>query len=653
MKWDHENWPHHFHGVRLLPVQPGKLEFARAVRAHLEAFDPGAVVVEIPRFAQSAWVEAVDMLPKLSAVCIGESDDLRWLIVEPADAMVEATRWAREHEKEVVCAALSMESAEPNPYRTLDTMGIEGIGYAASMALLLGGAVDDDGTESPSSMALAAAACQACERFQTVALVVSLARFASVRAALSREVAEPWTRRPRMPCRVEPLHPACYGNVLGESPFIQACWERGRRGESVCPYEPPGGKRNRGAVLTFPGTSERKATKASAEQAELAIEQQAIDRGEDLLSKNRLIYRLVQQAVRFSRERSGSRPTHSERRLLHRYAQRLALIDGRLVPDLFDLVVAARGTVDDRFARDLLALAIHWPWAPEPEQGVRLSAADLGLTTKSLELHPELGRLSRDGALRDALRQAQQRPPTLGGICSHPPEDLIVEALGAEMRAIGSEQVARGGERVEPFTCSMLDGLDARETLRRYAVDGRPWVRERHAVRAEVGAVVVIFDEEDDDSAADREAWEARFPWCEVWLGEHQNESDMAFFSTDPSDGTIYPGIYRAEYGGFLLSWPPWRLGDVWRDPAYRFTRSKSERLLVAALDYSQKPAVVYLSRRPPRSEIRELARRLGRRIVHLPPGILSPDRRRKSRVFHVLESHALRPLAERIIDPI
>ena len=43
-------------------------------------------------------------------------------------------------------------------------------------------------------------------------------------------------------------------------------------------------------------------------------------------------------------------------------------------------------------------------------------------------------------------------------------------------------------------------------------------------VAGEVGSVVVIFDEDRDD----------RYPYLTTWLGEHQNESDMAFYSTDP-----------------------------------------------------------------------------------------------------------------------
>ena len=72
-----------------------------------------------------------------------------------------------------------------------------------------------------------------------------------------------------------------------------------------------------------------------------------------------------------------------------------------------------------------------------------------------------------------------------------------------------------------------------------------------------------------------------------TWLGEHQNESDMAFYSTFPFDNLVGPGIGRGEYGGFLMSLPARRMFDVWQDPDYDFAESKPERLLLAGLDYS------------------------------------------------------------------
>ena len=87
------------------------------------------------------------------------------------------------------------------------------------------------------------------------------------------------------------------------------------------------------------------------------------------------------------------------------------------------------------------------------------------------------------------------------------------------------QQLSEEKARVEPFTASMLDGIDMRETLRNLH-EGRIYVRENQRVKGGVGSVVVIFDEDRGND---------RFPYCMTWLGEHEQESDMAFYATPPA----------------------------------------------------------------------------------------------------------------------
>jgi hypothetical protein len=121
----------------------------------------------------------------------------------------------------------------------------------------------------------------------------------------------------------------------------------------------------------------------------------------------------------------------------------------------------------------------------------------------------------------------------------------------------------------------------------------------------------------------------------------------MAFYATDPYSKFVGPGIGRAEYGGLLLSLPSQRMMDVWGDWDYAFTESKSERLLAAALDYSLEKIVVYAAARPPRSIFKTIAARLGRKIVYIPIGQLSPVALKKIRLMHVLDGHDRREVAK------
>jgi hypothetical protein len=187
----------------------------------------------------------------------------------------------------------------------------------------------------------------------------------------------------------------------------------------------------------------------------------------------------------------------------------------------------------------------------------------------------------------------------------------------------------------------VLDGIDVRETIRNWH-EGRIMVRELGRASGQVGSVVVIFDQDRED--------DERFPYCQTWHGEHHQESDMAFFSTEPGQGIVGPGICRVTYGGFLLSRPPRRMADVWTDPDYAAAESKSEVLLLAALDYCTESVVVYVAGKPPRPVLAQLARRLGLKLLYVPIGSLSPSTLRKIRVMHVLSGHDKRRIARQFV---
>jgi hypothetical protein len=183
-----------------------------------------------------------------------------------------------------------------------------------------------------------------------------------------------------------------------------------------------------------------------------------------------------------------------------------------------------------------------------------------------------------------------------------------------------------------------------RETLRNLK-EVTIYVRENIPLRGKVGSVVVIFDPDFPD-ATGREG----FPWRVTWLGEHNQESDMAFYSTVAGEAVVGPGISRCQYGGFMLTFPPLRVYDIWKDPFFDFARNKPERLLLAALDYSLERHVVYVSSAQPSSLCRSFASRMRKQIIYLPIGIFSPVTLKKIRQFHVLDGHPVRSYAARYI---
>jgi hypothetical protein len=91
-------------------------------------------------------------------------------------------------------------------------------------------------------------------------------------------------------------------------------------------------------------------------------------------------------------------------------------------------------------------------------------------------------------------------------------------------------------------------------------------------------------------------------------------------------------------------------LFDVWTDSDYEFAESKAERLLMAALDYSVERFVVYVAAKPPRTIMRSIAAHVGRKILYVPLGQLSPTKLKKLRVVHVLDNYQRRQDAKEYI---
>jgi hypothetical protein len=354
---------------------------------------------------------------------------------------------------------------------------------------------------------------------------------------------------------------------------------------------------------------------------------------------------ILREAEKAYEANAGERLAHWQRRLLARYTRNLALAGNELAARLFDLTVAARGVADDNYAWEVWEAAGRYPPQKTASDAmtVHITGDEMWTETRRIRLRrrlPSAKRKLRPYGLKPRKKEkfpgewASQLNGT--GICSYPPEDLVIEDYGRYLKKKGKSILSEERVRVEPFTTSILDGIDMRETIRNWH-EGRIYVRQFQKIQGEVGSVVVIFDEDRDN----------RYPYLTTWLGESQNESDMAFYSTFPFDNLVGPGIGRAEYGGFLLSLPPRRMVDVWQDPDYEFAESKSERLLLAALDYSVQRYVVYVAAKPPRSIFKTIASRAGRTVVYIPIGQLSPVSLKKIRVAHVLDGYDKRESAK------
>ncbi|MCC7175961.1 MAG: hypothetical protein IT159_12260 [Bryobacterales bacterium] len=587
------------------PVLPGRLEFSIELRRALLAERPRVVAVELPATLEDAYLRAVDRLPQMSVILYpeegGEQDEAVYVPVEPADPFTEAIRTAREIRAEIVFAEPDFGPRPHLPDRAPDPYSVRHLGlerYVEAYRVY----------PQPRSAAIDAHAAgiawklQGADPMASVFVVLSLNLLDPVLDAMEQPQAQPAARVSRAGVELLNPHPRCLAEIAIEYPYLQYRYEqfRGSMQDALLPDRP---------------------------RAQLA---------------------LLLEAEKAYEKATGERVSHWQRRLLGRYTRNLALVGGGLTANLLDITAAARSVVDDNYGWDVWETGGSYP--PQQVQGdlmtVDLSGEEVWRDTRKLRLRRRLPKPKQ--RLKPAGLKPRKREKFPGewarqidgnAICSYPPEDIVVEDFGRFLQKKAKSILSEERVRAEPFSTSVLDGIDLRETIRHWH-ENKIYVRQFDKIAGDVGSVAVIFDEDRN----------GRYPWLTTWLGEHANESDMAFYSTDPFDKLVGPGIGRAEYGGFLLSLPPRRMIDVWTDPDYEFAASKPERLLLAALDYSIHRHVVYVAARPPRPVFRTIAGRLGRSILYIPIGQLSPAKLKKFRVVHVLDSHQRRSSAKEYI---
>jgi hypothetical protein len=638
-----------FGNVYALPVLHYRMEFAHLVREAVRQVDPDCIAVELPATLEQPFRRALARLPQVSVLTydVNAASPSVYLVIEPADPLVEASRLAVEQEIPLHLVDIDLDEYPLHNELLPDSYAVHRLGltdyYREYAKACRQDVPDNEDLRREKGMAFRLR--HLADRHERVLFVCGMYHLERIAAFSAEPQAEPLGRVRRDGVRLFNLHPDSAREVLGEYPFVSALYES-RRGE--LPPEPVregGTLRRKFDLFELIEGGKRPVPEDEAMAESLARSVRHVGKEGEMPDRQRIMFRLFQEASRHYRQETGE-PVHLwQRRAFFRYSRNYALLSGLLLPDLYQMLITARACIDDNFAYAFWRLATHYPWQRETADlpTLRLQAEDIWGASRRIRFRPRPKTRDKGVAgLRFLRRKKEQRPGEwLEGfdnpaICSYPPEDLVIENYGSFLKQKGVRQLSEEEARTEPFTVSMLDGIDMRETLRNIH-EGRIYVRETQRVKGGVGSVVVIFDE---DRGGDR------FPYLMTWLGEHAQESDMAFYATPPADSIVGPGISRCEYGGFVLSYPPRRMRDVWQDRDYAFARTRAEVLLLAALDYSRETHVVYAAARPPRSIFRQIAGRLGKKIVYIPLGSLSPVTLKKLRVFHVLYGSDKREIA-------
>jgi hypothetical protein len=605
MKNDQIEWKN----VRIVPILHNKMEFAVEVRRQFEQFRPDHLAVEYPSTLREKILQGIKRLPLLSVVHYEEMDGtFTYLVMEPTDGQVEAVRLALANDVPVHFIDRDTEgyaldrSPMPDPY------AITKIGHFVYCQAYMRTHRDD--SRSPDDAlrekTIAYHLQRLSEKEKRVLFVGGLYHIPGLLDVLGHPQTEVIGRRHREGVGLAHLHRESSREILTEMPFLATQYEHFR---------------------SDGGMEQPDRLHINSELLKISRENHWKNNKEEL--------------------------SRSQVRVLNKFARNYALLSGSMVPNFYQLIVAARGAADDNFAYEVWEQGSDYPWQSENPglQVLRLSGEDIFLDQKRIRFHRRLKTFRRrlvpvpvKKKMREKIPGEWKRDFEGAYICSYPPEDVVVEGYGQYLQKKALELKSEENLSIAPFMSSMLDGLDIRQTLREWP-QGDMYVKENRPLRGKVGSVVVIFDPD----LPDKNEIES-FPWRVTWLGEHDQESDMSFYSTPAGEVMDGPGISRCQYGGFMLTYPPMRVYDIWRDDFFNVARNKPEKLLMAAIDYCLEKHVVYVSAAPPSGWCQSMAARLGKKIIYLPIGIFSPITLKKIRQFHVLDGHHVRRYAKHFI---
>ena len=616
-------------GIHSLPVLHGSMEMARVALQAVSDIRPDVVLLEFPSNLEPLLQRAAARLPCLSAVAFpprkGESErkGMRkrtvYFLIEPADP-IYAVAWFC-HRNGIPFRAIDRDP-DPDypqiPDLLPDPAALEFLGYAPYIELslksleqksslpplLLKARMDREKRDLQREMTMAWRIQQEISHGKRVLLMCGLAHLKGIAQYLSTPIlAYPLPDRKNPQSYLAQLHPDCLPEVMSEIPAIEGLWAQ--------------------SVL-------------DGKEASLT----RLDHQASLMDMAAKTYQKVWHETL----------SPHQIQIFNRYAYNYAREQGRLILDHYGLLVAARNCLGETFSFVLYQQSSIYPFQREdgmPE--IYLRAEDLRLGSTRVKFRPRPPKKEKQARdfvkrkLRD-LRPDRWHNQVPLGECSHCPEDQQLNAFTDFLCEKATGILNKNATQVEPFTTTLGEGIDLRETLQHWKKNRQIYIKREVSRKAAVTSVVVIFYE----SCKDRD-----FPYLRTWTRERWEEVERAFYATSPLDHPIGPQIFRCEYGGFLASYNRPGLSDIWADTDFSFAASHAERLLLAGAAYSNEKTVLFIAPSPPRKKIVTVCEYIGKRVIYLDISSYPKQYLDRLRFFHVLGNHKVRNYAEDYIHPV
>jgi hypothetical protein len=596
--------------ITLVPFLHGKAVFAEHVRELCLKNSFDCIAVDIPELFSDDLPLAVDELPFVSAVVAQTvSDPVYYIPVDPCDAIIEGIRQSRQNR--IPCRLIGLPVLQiPAPLppfpdeHAVKKMGFDAYSALCIQALSTVAELQEDDLES---QYIARALHELESKHSSILALVHFRNYLKAIRHFSREISynQTFPKPTSAEFHTYPVNPDHLYFVLGELPFVAGKFEKARQ---------------------------------------------------DVFAGDISVVEVIKDLFRETRDDYYEDKDHifelspARIQIALTYLRNLTVMTRYLIPSLFDIVEAAKGVGGNAYAIRILKSAKYYPYLPI-ESGGRMLSAGINQIVLPGESNPrEAINLFRDIAME--WRTLSIKPdPSLekkklyrykwnpSGMCSHVPEDQRIESFNAHLRKKARRILVEDMVKIEKLTTSLLDGIDIRETLRHF-YDKTIYVKELPPERGNIDSVVIIFDEDHDNL----------YPHCATWYAEHEEESTLTFYATDPFENLVGPGVARARYGGLSLLFPPRIVPNIFELTKETDFKNNAQRLAYGGMLFSKERNVVYVSARRPDMATLQWSRKLKKHLIWMPISHFSNETLRKLRRFHVLNGREVRSWAARFI---
>ena len=594
-----------YKNIYFVPSFHNKLQFALEVRKVFSAIKPDIVAVELPDIYYSDIVQAVSRLPRLTMLCLSYSDDsYEYIPIFPSDSMIEGIRLAKENSLPISFIDLAMEEYKifdnfipPDDY-AINTIGLEKF-YELNKEYFTSKNDYDNKRESNMAFHLN----RLSKLNTTVLFIGGMAHWENIKDHIENKTFM--------------FHPHQIDNV--NIPFLA------KPAEKALPY-------------------------LMSEIPYVVFNYELARRFNLSFDKWQIIIKMVQLAKDTPNLEEESFNTREINNLIQ-YAIKLAHLDNEIVPDLYNLLLSAKQTLGDDYGIELLELAKKYPYIETDNLPIiDIDENTFMLAGKKITLKRKLPNFSLDPNSNnkwEALELKRKKKDDLSddhlsewfffGFYSHIPEDVVLEGFIDRLENKALNEINKEA-KVKEFNGSFLDGVDIRETIRDYQ-NKKIYVKEYKKENLDVGAWLIIFD---DDLKFEK------YPWTMSLSAEHHNESDIAFYATNPLLHPVGKQIIKAEYGALLAFKPPLpNYKKVSIDEIDVLEDLRAYQMTMLAIELSEGKDIIYVSSKAIDPYFNKAAESRGKRLIHIPLTRFSNRNLKKLKRFHLLKSKNTRKIAD------